>query len=243
MTSPPILPEEREQLASEMALGVLDGEELARAEALFAQDPEFRAEVGSWLGRLAPLLADVAPVEPPQGLWQAIERRLGARPSANDNAAAVRRRLNVWRGIAAGASAIAASLAVILVTRAPEQPPAVSVPARAEPMIAMLGDEQKRAMLVASWSPESRRLSLKAAAPMPAEPAKVHELWMIPADGTPRSLGMLPDDRPMQMQVEPAMSAQLLEGVSLAVSVEPMGGSPTGLPTGPVIASGKLERA
>ena len=242
MTSIP--PEERDLLASEMALGVLEGDELARAEALFAQDPQFRGEVGAWLGRLAPLLADVAPVEPPQGLWQAIERRLGARPSANDNVAAVRRRLNVWRGIAAGASAIAASLAVILVTRAPEQPASVSVPARAgEPMIAMLGDEQKGAMLVASWSPDSRRLSLKAAAPMPAEPSRVHQLWMIPADGTPRSLGMLPDDRPMQMQVDPAMSAQLREGVSLAVSVEPMGGSPTGLPTGPVIASGKLERA
>jgi anti-sigma-K factor RskA len=29
---------------------------------------------------------------------------------------------------------------------------------------------------------------------------------------------------------------------TLAVSVEPPGGSPTGLPTGPVIASGKLTK-
>jgi anti-sigma-K factor RskA len=45
------------------------------------------------------------------------------------------------------------------------------------------------------------------------------------------------------MRVEPQLSRELREGATLAVSVEPVGGSPTGLPTGPVIASGKLERA
>jgi anti-sigma-K factor RskA len=38
------------------------------------------------------------------------------------------------------------------------------------------------------------------------------------------------------------MAAQLAEGATLALSVEPTGGSPTGLPTGAVIAAGKLQR-
>ncbi len=40
----------------------------------------------------------------------------------------------------------------------------------------------------------------------------------------------------------PAALRQGAEGGSLAVSVEPKGGSPTGSPTGPVIYSGKLVR-
>src|SRR3712207_9400677 len=68
--------EEREQLAAELALGVLEGEELARARALLAEDAEFRTEVGHWQGRFAPMLLEVQPVEPPMHVWGAIERRV-----------------------------------------------------------------------------------------------------------------------------------------------------------------------
>lgn len=243
MSTRPITPEERDQLAAELALGVLEGDELASGRALLASDAEFRAEVGEWLARFAPMLDEVQPVDPPERLWTAIERQLGGPAAANDNARALRRRLNVWRGVAAGASALAASLALLMVTSAPQREAPVAPSPAPAPMIAMLGDEQKPAMLVASWSPADRSLRVAAAAEIEGDPAHSHELWVIPADGTPRSLGTMPADAKMQKQVDPALSRELQQGATLAVSVEPRGGSPTGQPTGPVIASGKLERA
>ena len=244
MTAPPISPEDREQLAAELALGVLDGDELAQARALVTEDAEFRARVGEWLGRFGAMLDEVEPVEPPAGVWRAIEQRLGGPGAANDNERSLRRRLNIWRGVAAGASAIAASLGLVMLTRPPEIAPPVTVPAAAPaPMIAILGDEQQGTMLVASWNPAERSLRVAEAGDMPDDPARVRELWVIPADGTPRSLGLMPDGPKMQMRVEGPLERQLADGATLAVSVEPPGGSPTGLPTGPVIASGTLERA
>ena len=232
--------EERDLLAAEYALGLLDGAELAEARALAAADPSFRAEAARWTGQLAPMLDDVAPVTPSAHLWTAIERRLGP-VAANDNADVWRRRLNLWRGATAAATALAASLALVVVTRPTPFAPPVARAAPA-PMVAMLGDERRDMMLVASWDPASRRLMVVAASDLPPDPTHAHELWMIPADGKPRSLGTMPGPK-MRAELPMPMAGQFREGVTLALSVEPMGGSPTGLPTGPVIASGKLERA
>ena len=239
MSSTPITPEERDALAAEYALGLLEGEELARATALVASDADFRDQVERWSGRLAPMLDEVGEVAAPDAVWSGIERRTGGRAASNDNDAALSKRLNLWRGLAAGASALAASLAVVLVTQ-PSQPTQVQAPA---PMVAMLGEERAGTKMVANWNPEGHKLVIAVVADMPGAPGHVHELWVIPGDGRPRSLGMMPAAPHMQMAVSPDLVRQLQQGATLAVSVEPTGGSPTGLPTGPVVASGKLETA
>lgn len=237
-------PEDRDQLAAEYALGALTGDDLARARGLAESDPQFSAEIARWSGRLSPLLDEVQPATPPAGLWPNIERQIssaGSPPAAGATVIQLRRRVGVWRGIAAGASALAASLALVLVTQPPQTAPPVAATASA-PMVAMLGDEARDMKLVASWDPAQRRLMVAAASDLPADPGHAHELWLIPADGKPRSLGTMPGPK-MRATLDMPMARQLGEGVTLALSVEPMGGSPTGLPTGPVIASGKLERA
>ena len=237
-----LTPEERGALAAEYALGVLDGEELARARALAAGDREFAGEVANWSGRLAPLLDEVEPVEPPARLFAAIEQRLGDRHEPADNVVYLRRRVNVWRGFAVGASAMAASLAMALLLRPqPTVPPPVARQAPA-PMVAMMAADDSAAKLVATWDPADRSLVVAAAAGVAPVAGHSHELWVIPADGTPRSMGILPGADPMHVRVAAPMAQQLAEGATLALSVEPTGGSPTGLPTGPVIAAGKLQR-
>ena len=67
------------------------------------------------------------------------------------------------------------------------------------------------------------------------------ELWVIAGDGVPHSLGLLPASGG-SMPVGAANRPRLAAGVTLAVSLEPIGGSPTGLPTGPVVAKGTLSR-
>ena len=231
-------PEERDQLAAEYALGVLDGDSLAQARRLLAEDAAFRADVGRWAGRLAPLLDDIPPAPAPAAVWQAIERNL----RGGDNVVALHRKVGLWRGASAAMTALAASLALVLVTR----PPSVATPpvvVASAPMVAMIGDAAEGTKMVASWHPAERRLMVAAVADIPPDPAHTHELWMIPADGKPRSLGTMPTAAKAHMDVPEPMAREFADGVMLAVSVEPMGGSPTGAPTGPVIASGKLERA
>lgn len=229
------------QLAAELALGVLEGEELDRARAMAASDAEFRDEVARWSGRLTPLLDEVEPVSPPDTVWRGIEARLGER-KADDNVVILRRRVGVWRGIAGAAMALAASLAVVLLVQPRSVVPAPPPVAVSSPMVAMLGDHQ-RMMLVASWDPMSRRLVLAVAEDMPADPQHSHQLWVIPADGKPRSLGVMGDEKQAHMKLAEALAELMREGATVAISVEPRGGSPTGSPTGPVVASGALRSA
>jgi anti-sigma-K factor RskA len=240
-----LTPEERDQLAAEFALGVLDGAELRDARALAMSDAQFREAVGRWSGRLAPLLDDVELAAPPEGLWSKIEQRL-ASDVAGSNVIALRRRVNLWRGATAALTAIAASLALVLVTRPPERVEVpVPVPAQQQasaPMVATLGDKGTTKM-VASWNPGDRMLVVAASADMPVDNAHAHELWVIPAGGKPMSLGTMPGGRHMAMEVPEQLSSKLVDGATLAVSVEPAGGSKTGAPTGPVVASGALENA
>jgi anti-sigma-K factor RskA len=227
-------PEEEDALlAAQFALGLLDGDDLARATALVAADPAFRREAGRWSGRFAPMLDEVEAATPPPGLWGSIERRLDSPREIPPVVLLLRRRLAIWRGSAAAATAIAAWLALVLLTRAPPPPP----PSQPSVMVATMSAEGSPARLVATWEPGSRSLVVAAAAPIATAPGRGHELWLIPADGKPRPLGML---RPAAMRMRVPTTLDLGEGMTLALSVEPAAGSPTGLPTGPVIAAGKL---
>jgi anti-sigma-K factor RskA len=60
MVDPAPPPSDREALAAELALGLLDGPEWAEALRLCLSDPEFGAEVGAWSLRLS-LLLDAVP--------------------------------------------------------------------------------------------------------------------------------------------------------------------------------------
>jgi anti-sigma-K factor RskA len=141
-------------------------------------------------------------------------------------------------------TALAAAFGLILLEqpRTVPQPIAVERPA-APPLVAMLGDTGKAMKVVASWDPASRQLVLAVPGDMPADSAHSHELWIIPADGKPRSLGTMPSTRQMHMRLADALAQLLQQGATIAISVEPRGGSPTGQPTGPVVASGALDKA
>jgi anti-sigma-K factor RskA len=219
------------------------GDDLERARMLAEGDREFRGEVARWSGRLAPLLEEIEPVAAPDELWRRIENRIGATAGRDSNVVVLKRRVRVWQGIAAAATALAASLAVVLAI--PQQPmvtPRAQQAATSRPMVAMLSDEQEM-KLVASWDPAGQRLVLAVAGDMPADPARAHELWVIPAGGKPRSLGTMSEGKQTHMQLAEALAELMRQGATIAISVEPPGGSPTGQPTGPVIASGTLEGA
>lgn len=234
--------DERPILAGELALGLLEGDELAEARRLVRSDSAFAGELASWTGRFSTLFDEVDPVSPPDSLWQAIDARTSGSGRAESNVIPLRRRVSFWQACTAGASALAAALALVLVVNphSLHQPVAPQVQPVAKPMVAMLTSGTDHPALMASWDPHARRLLVEASAPMPPAAGRSHQLWVIPADGKPRSMGVMPDSGPMSATVAPQMARTLAEGVTLAISDEPGGGSPTGAPTGPVIASGKL---
>ena len=66
------------------------------------------------------------------------------------------------------------------------------------------------------------------------------ELWIVPADGKARSLGIVESRSPTSMIVPADMRQYLDAGGTLAITPEPEGGAPGGKATGPIIASGKI---
>jgi anti-sigma-K factor RskA len=230
--------EELDLLAGEYALGLLEGTELRDAETRLASDAAFRAAVARWSFRLAPMLGEVEPVAPPAAAWTGIERAIAPAP-AGSNVVQLRRSVNLWRAWSAAATAIAASLALVLFTRQVPAPAPESAPRR-PPMVAMVQSDGGATRLVATYDPDAGTL-LVAPAALANVSGHAHQLWLIPADGKPRPVAMIEPGRPMRMKMPEPMMPAMGGKVTVAVSVEPPGGSPTGLPTGPVIATGDFS--
>ncbi|WRH61045.1 MAG: anti-sigma factor [Fuscovulum sp.] len=201
-------------LAAEYVLGVLSLADRSAVEARLKNDSAFVARVAAWENRLAPLNDDYAEVPAPD-LLPRIEARLfpvAAKPA--------RRPLFGWLSGAATAAAIAIG-AVVMFT--PPAPP---------PVVATLGEADASLRFEARF--DGQALTVTRVAGTAAPEGQVQQLWIIAPDAAPVSLGLLEGETIAVPYPEaPA-------GWTLAVSVEPAGGSPTGAPTGPVVAAGVI---
>jgi anti-sigma-K factor RskA len=224
--------------AGEYVLGTLSSEERAAFEQALVDDPGLRAAVKAWEARLEPLTNEMSSVEPDPRTWDAIRARLAERPNAAMRTIADPRIVNLerglrrWRLAAAGATALAASLALYVAVSAPWRaagPQYVAVVNRGGEVPALVVRVDTGAGIV-------QVRSLAAETP----PDRSLELWYIGAGATPHSLGVIAD--PSARFAVPAALRNGSDGGSLAVSVEPKGGSPSGAPTGPVVYSGRLIR-
>ncbi len=230
------LPAADDARAAELALGVLEGEEKAAAEAQLVADPAFAAAHDLWTARFMRLLG-ARDEAPPPSSWRRIEDRLPANDvsrTQRDGAA-----LRWWRAGALAASAAAAILAVIVVGRAPDHGNVpVATRAVAPPLLAILTGADRAAVVTVSFDPASGRL---VSAPARLEVGtRSAELWVIPPGASPRSLGVIGARRPSRRNPPAELARLLAPDATLALSLEPIGGSPTGAPTGPVILSGKI---
>jgi len=228
---------DRDLLAAEHALGLLEGQALLEARGLTATDPGFAAAVDDWQERLAPLFDEVGEQAPRKELWQHIRAEIAAAPPGGGNVVALKRRLGMWQGLAAGASAIAASLALVVAFDA-TRPPAIVEPA-APIMLASLMSPSKDIMLSAALEADHRTLTLMPGKITPP-PGRRLALWLIPSDGRPRSLGTL-GGKTERMIVDPGMAEHFDEEPMLALTIEPATGAPVAQPSGPMVASGQLR--
>lgn len=232
---------EDDLLAAELALRLLDGDALAAARDREARDPAFAAAVASWNEALAPLL-DGADVAPDAGVWTRIATSL-ALQRPDTNVVALGRKVRFWRTATAGLTALAASFAIILGVRALDSAPPATAPAATsgETLIATVVPEGAPAMAVIAFERTSKSLIVTPAALTPV-PGRSHELWVVPATGDPRSLGLIAPGAARRIALADDLAGLFGSQATLAISAEQEGGSRTGSPGGPIVATGKLRR-
>jgi anti-sigma-K factor RskA len=222
-------------LAAQYVAGTLRGAARRRFEALLPGHPALRGAVAAWQARLMPLTGVLAPVAPPAGIWAGIEQRLW--PAAAAQAQPWWRGLAFWRAASGLATVAAVGLGLLLANPPDQAPPLVVV---------LQGTEAGGPALtsfVASVSADGRALVARPLQPVALAAGRVLELWAVPPQGAPRSLGLVSAAGATVIRRD-RLPAALLDGrntAALAVSVEPPGGSPTGVPTGPVVFAGKLQ--
>jgi anti-sigma-K factor RskA len=250
-------------VAAEYVLGTLDPGERASVAQRRRTEPALEAAIRDWEQRLSPLAETVPAVAPPADMLSRIERQLGlparttpnaaqsdgqrptplsapasaarqsqARREGSGNVVDLQRRLSRWRRTAIAASALAAGFALAFVWRevqpAPQQPRYVAVFQKddASPAFLMTVDLAKRELTVRMVAAE-------------APPGKTYQLWIAaePLGRNPRSLGLIDKTEFTVQRAMLARSGEVLRDATFGVSLEPEGGSPTGLPTGPVFHS------
>jgi anti-sigma-K factor RskA len=228
--------EDIDLLAAEYVLGTLDPPERTAVAARRQREPALEAAIGAWEQRLAPLTETARDVAPPADMLARIERRLASATSAPALSAVaggtvvdLQRRVTRWKRATYAATALAACLAVAIGLRetllAPTPPRYVAVFQKddASPAFMMTVDLATKQLTVRMVAAE-------------VPPDKTYQLWIAtPSLGpNPRSLGLIDRADYTLQRAALVQDAAVLRNATFGVSLEPAGGSPTGLPTGPV---------
>lgn len=217
-----------DRLAAEYALGTLRGGARRRLQQLLPAHPALAAAVRGWEERVQALAGPVGELAPSPRVWQEVQRRLFDAPVS---AQRWWQGLALWRGLSAVATTAAVALLVIVSRPLPVQAPVVVVLSGTPD-----GARVVPAGFVASVSADGRALVLKPLGDVRLDGGRVLELWAVPAQAAPRSLGLVSAQASTTV-----LRGEILKGTqALAVSMEPAGGSPTGAPTGPVVSVGSI---
>ena len=226
---------------AEYVLGVLDADTRAEVAREMLASDEAATAVALWQRRLIPLAEGISEVAPAPYVWARIPHALQLdAPARATSRKGLWNNLPLWHWLGIGASAMAVALLVVVSLPRPALTP---VEANAGYMAATIQQDNGSTGWTATMDLQHARMVVVPATPVAFEQNRAPELWLIPAGGKPISVGMIARDKPTTLTLDPALLAQLGPTAALAVSVEPIGGSPTGQPTGAVIAKGAIGAA
>lgn len=209
-------------LAAEYVLSLLDPQERQAFEQRLTAEPDLRAAVSFWEAELSTLAEELPEASPPAALRARVLDAVA--PSAPQ------RRWG-WGWFAFPSLLMAALVAFFFVL------PALRGPGFDPTLHASLASEDGTLVIEAGYSPTGSLFKVIREAGG-AAPGRDLELWVIGPDAeAPVSLGVIPADMETTFEISPEIAA-LIDGGVLAVSDEPEGGSPTGAPTGDILATG-----
>ena len=211
-------PERRRALAADYAIGLMPPTARKRFEHLLQDDAPLRAELARWNTHLSQLTEPLLEQPVPDHVWQAIVARI--EPQTLHVPA--RRPFWSWVRLSALACSLLIALTVgLLYNRDSVQYKATLLSGTAQPGLSIEAHSDYLAV---------RPLELAA-----VDGGRSLELWAIPVEGKPVSLGLIPRDGDGRIVLSQSQQQLIRIPVVLAVSLEPQGGSPTGQPTGPVL--------
>lgn len=258
-----------EQLAASYALGTLRGGARRRFEALAKNHAGVRASALIWQGRLASVAELQPQAAPSPAVWKRIENLVRADKEAKAMQAARAAvpasvssggwwaSLGLWRG-ATAAGAMVAVVALVAglnlntalstsntqLSQANGQVKELTAKLSVAPEVqylAVLSDDKSAASMVVTFDPKNQKLLLKRVGGFHEQADKSLQLWALPQQGGPKSLGVLGSDAVVRLT---AASNDVREVPTLAISLEAKGGVPAGSgPAGPVLFKGALVEA
>ena len=216
-------------LAAEYVLGTLRGRARRRFEAMMAADPALAQTVRGWEAWITPMGEAAPGIEPPARVWRAIEARVAPAQRAKPS---IWSSVGFWRSwslLTGGLAAVLLSFFVYLSTGPRGEPVFVAVltSATSQPMgvVSMHSPNLLRVRVVKNW---------------PSMQGKSLELWVMPDQGAPRSLGLVRNEPGDTLITILPTDPRVRGAKALAISAEPPGGSPTREPTGPMLCSGMI---
>jgi len=213
-----------DELAAQYALGTLRGPARKHFERLCRQSPDAIRALHRWEDSLLDLAKDVVPIQPPATVWKKVRQRLG------HERATQRTGVSSWwnksqLAFAAGIATLALSIVVWTV-----------VNTSATQVVATFADQQQTEL----WRIEARvdreKLRVTRSATLALDASRDYELWALPDSGAaPVSLGLMPKNGKRDLPLTATQRLALAGASKIAVSLEPIGGSASGAPTGPVL--------
>ncbi len=229
----------RNKLAAEYVLGTMSAHTRRRFEIYLKENPALRRAVAEWEKRLMPLALTLPEVDPPSRVWQVIESRIRADGQARPG---FWESLSFWRFLSIASGLVALALLILVAVPGPQAPPADDTR-----MVVVMNDLKTRnPAMTASWEPGKsgkRVMRIRVLGHAEMAPGTAWELWMLPGqDQKPVSLGLITTHDAQTVVVPEPLATKLDQAQGLAMSVEPAGGSPTGLPTGPVLYAGQCVK-
>ena len=214
----------RRALAADYAIGLMPATARRRFDALLLDDPALRVELGHWQTALASLTGALPERPVPERVWQGIQARIEPQVL---HLPAKKPFWKQFRVLAAACAVVVAIFVGVLYQR----------DYGVEYNATLVAANQQPALQVKAFADHLQIEPLTLAA---VEAARDLELWAIPAGGKPISLGVVPSAGEGRIQLSEAQRALLTAPLTLAVTLEPRGGSPSGQPTGPVLYKGEL---
>jgi anti-sigma-K factor RskA len=229
----------RNKLAAEYVLGTMSAHARRRFEINLKENPALRRAVAEWEKRLMPMALTLPEVDPPSRVWQVIESRIRAGRQAGPG---FWESLWFWRFSSVASGLVALALLILVAVPGPQVPPADGTR-----MVVVMNDLKTRSpAMTASWEPGKsgkRVMRIRVLGHAEMAPGTAWELWMLPGqDQKPVSLGLITTHDAQTVVVPEPLATRLDQALGLAMSVEPAGGSPTGLPSGPVLYAGQCVK-
>ncbi|MGE8147013.1 anti-sigma factor [Pseudomonas frederiksbergensis] len=213
----------RRALAADYAIGLMPAAARRRFEQLLLEDAALRAELAHWQESLASLTESLPEQPVPEHVWQGINARI------EPQRLHVPEKRSFWnwmRVTAAIGSLVVVVFLSMLYNRDDARYSATLLSADAQPALKV--------------EAHANFLNVEPLTLAAVDPGRSLELWAIPSDGKPISLGVIPAGGKGKVELSDAQKALIGKPIALAVSLEPKGGSPTGQPTGPVLYQGAL---